>query len=739
MNWLLAAGLVALLAGGVFDIAVGVSRAAARVAPYVLAFVAAVLFGIVGALGVSGRPGRLGLETILGDGPMSFGPTGLVIDRLSGLFLLLTAVTAVPVCLVCAAWAARPERIIHRGLGGACCLTIGAVALIITADNVFGFVLAWELLTIGFYLLAGFNRADARHAGDSLSTVVFGKLSGAAVLLGFLLLAGAAHEFTFTALATLPRSPLRDAGFALLVAGFAVKVGLVPVHVWMPRGYQAAPGPLRAIMAGVAVNVGFYGMWRTLETLRVPPGWLAVAVLLIGAITALLGIAHATTHTNLAGVIAYSSVENGGLISVGYGVALIGAAISQPGLTAVGLMAATLQMVAHAFGKSLLFTATAGIEDATGTTELEALRGIAHRVPINAAGLAIGSLTLAGLPLTVGFVSEWFLLESLMQQFRVGHLPYALPMALAGALVALTVGFAAVAFVRVIGLIVLGPLPHHRTDNTAIRRGGDAGWVTAPALALLGIGCIGLAAIGPLWIRVLAAGLSPITPAGISDGSLKSPWVLQPVYAEFSALSPTWLSVTMPTLFVLVLAGTAVLSGGRMFTVRRVPAWRSATDGVTGDSHYTPFGFANPTRKVLATILLTSAELTVLERGPAGSPMSGTESSIAGRDNADLSDRPADHTGQQNSRPRPGWAQPADPGGFVRAGQPPPAEPAHAHLGYTTDVVEVFEHYLFTPLERLLTKTVRTAKIMQNGRLDAYLAYMLLAVMAVLAIAAGLV
>jgi len=179
-------------------------------------------------------------------------------------------------------------------------------------------------------------------------------------------------------------------------------------------------------MVAVAVNVGFYGMWRTLDLLRVPPGWLAVAVLLLGGCTALLGIAHATVQTDLANVVAYSSVENGGLISVGYGVVLIGAAVHRPPLVAVGLLAATLQLVAHALAKSLLFAATSGLEEATGTTELEALRGVAHRLPASGTGLAVGALTLAGLPLTAGFVSEWFLLESLMQQFRVPGLGYRL-------------------------------------------------------------------------------------------------------------------------------------------------------------------------------------------------------------------------------------------------------------------------------------------------------------------------
>jgi len=453
----------------------------------------------------------------------------------------------------------------------------------------------------------------------------------------------------------------------------------------MPRGYRAAPGPLRAVMAGVAVNVGFYGMWRTLDLLRVPPGWLAVIVLLLGGFTALLGIAHATVQTDLTEVVAYSSVENGGLISVGYGIALVGAAVGRPPLVAVGLLAATLQTVAHALAKSLLFSAVSGIEDATGTTELEALRGVGHRLPASGTGLAIGALTLAGLPLTVGFVSEWFLLEALMQQFRIGRLVYALPLALAGALVAITTGFAAVAFVRIVGLTVLGP-----REPREVMSGRDVGPLGVAGLALLGLGCVGVAAVAPLWIRVLIAGLNPVVGRDVAAGALKSEWVLQPVYAEFSALSPSWLAVVMPLLLLGVLGMSVAFGRGRMFAVRRVPVWRSATGGVTGENQYTPFGFANPTRKVLANLLLTQSELTVLERETGG-----------------------------------------------RTGDPH-YDAAGAHLGYTNDVVEVVERFLFRPLRRPLLLAVRIAKRLQNGRLDAYLAYMLIALLAVLAVVAGL-
>jgi formate hydrogenlyase subunit 3/multisubunit Na+/H+ antiporter MnhD subunit len=179
-------------------------------------------------------------------------------------------------------------------------------------------------------------------------------------------------------------------------------------------------------------------------------------VLVLGASSALLGIAHAAVQNRLSRVIAYSSIENTGLIVVGFGVALTGAGIGDRRLVAAGLLAATLQVVTHTLAKSLLFTSSAGIEAATGADDLEELRGRARRTPWSGFGLAVGSLTLAGLPPTAGFVSEWFLLESLMQQFRVPGLGYRLVLTLAGAAVALTVGFAGVTFVRLVGLICLG-------------------------------------------------------------------------------------------------------------------------------------------------------------------------------------------------------------------------------------------------------------------------------------------
>ena len=542
MSGLFAAGLILLAAAAAADLAGWRSGP-----PYVLGAAGSACLAVAGGFALAGRTVRLPVAGWLGQ-PLPVQPSAaLSADRLSGLFLVMAFGAAALVSVAFASWAPRPDTPTRRGLGADYALALGAVAVIVTARDAFTALFGWEALTIAFYLLAGSSR---RRSQAAQVTFAFGKLSGAALLAGLLLLAAKSHSISLASFTHVPGGAARTTAVVLLLAGFAVKAGLVPLQVWLPPGYAAAPGPARAIMAGVCVNVAFYGMWRTLALLGRPPGWLVGALLVLGAVTALLGIAHATVQNRLNRVIAYSSVENTGLIVVGFGVALTGAAVHDQRLIAAGLLAATLQMVAHTAAKSLLFTSAAGLEDAAGHDDLEQLRGAARSAPWSGFGLAIGSLTLAGLPLTAGFVSEWFLLE-------------------------------------------------------------------------------------------------------------------------------------IPSMLLVVVAFTWVASGRRMLRVRRVPAWRSATMGVEGADSYTAFGYANPARRVLTSILHTQAELRP----------------VVPDDGEDAADAP----------PQP-------------------------HLEYTSDVIEVVETYLYRPGRGLFGAVVTAAKRLQSGRLDAYLLYMLIALIAVIAV-----
>jgi len=211
-------------------------------------------------------------------------------------------------------------------------------------------------------------------------------------------------------------------------------------------------------------------------------------------------------------------------------------------------------------------------------------------------------------------------------------------------------------------------------------------------VALLAACPLVIAALTPLEIRVIAAGLSPVVPSGLTMGALKSPWVLQPVFAGFSILSPSWLWVEIPVMLGVVGLLAFALSGRRLVRVRRVPAWRSATIGVDGADSYTAFGYANPTRRVLAGVLHTRVE--VAELAPRGN----------------------------------GGGEPA--AGYDEEGVP--------HLRYDSDVVEVVESWLYRPAAWLFAGLVAAAKRLQSGRLDAYLLYMLVALVAVTAVVTAL-
>jgi hydrogenase-4 component B len=671
---LLVIGLACFAAGILADLLPGGRPRLVRQMPYLLGTAGSGCLLAAGLHATTASPVTVGLSGLPG-----VGSDALRIDPLAGFFLTLLFAIAAAVSACFVSWTRAAGRPHNRGIASGYLLVLASVAVIVTAAGAFLFLFAWEALTVAFYVLTSATRSRPAQAGASWATLGIGKVSGAALLFGFLLLAGRTGSLTIASWHAVAPGAVRDVAWTLVVVGFGAKLGVVPFGVWIPVGYPAAPGPARAAMAGIAANVGVYGLWRFFGVLGPPPAWLVIAILLAGGLTALLGIAFAAVQRRLSRMIAYSSIENAGLIITAYGIALTGAVIRSVPLAAVGLLAATLQAVAHAIAKSALFVSLASVEAAAGTDDLDALRGVGRRLRWSGAAFAAGAVTLAGLPPTIGFASEWFILEALMQEFRVPGLALRLGLAGAGALVALTTGLAALAFLRVLGLAFLGQ------PDAALDPRHEAGFFGKAGLCVLGVGCLGLAAVSPVEVRYIARGLSPLVPRAATDQALRSPWVLQPVFHGFSILSPSWLWVVMPVAFAAVLAGAVALSGGRYLRVRRVPAWHSATSGVSGPSAYTAFGFANPLRHVLGNVLGTRRAVAVI---PA----------------------------------RPDGRTPADA----------------AHVETRTVVIEPLETYLYRPLRVAALALARVARRLQSGHLSAYVAYMLIALLAALALTAAL-
>jgi hydrogenase-4 component B len=535
---------------------------------------------LVGSAAALGHPASVSLGSWLG-----FGHADLRIDGLAGVFLGLAGITGAAVSI---RYAERPPS---RSVTSLHATVLLSVAVVIGADQAFVFLLAWESLTVAIYLTAS---ADRRRSDSLLAGYLTGglnKISGGALLAAFALLHGRTGSFQFTdwhAIATAPGNA-RSVAFLLLLVGFAAKVGLPPLQAGLPASYECAPGPAGATLS-VALVAGFYGLWRLVfETIGPAVLWWGEVTLIVGALTALVGILYAIADDELPRFLGYSSVEHSGIALLGFGAAMIGQATGHSGLAAVGLLAATLHVIAHALSKTLALLATERIGRAAGATAMRPLGGLGRDLPRTSAALALATVTLAALPPFGGFVSEWFTLESLIQGFRIDDTLAQLLMALAAAALALTAGLGLLAFAKLFGSVVLG---RQRTIRGPLKEPTEPG----VGLVLLGACTALLGVLAPWEIRLLGHGLSATLGFNPAAEVISHPLVLGPVYADFSVLAPTWLGTVLVTFAV---ATATIVRVARPSRVRRSAPWVSGTAVEPRLVQYTPAGYSNPIRVVL--------------------------------------------------------------------------------------------------------------------------------------------
>jgi formate hydrogenlyase subunit 3/multisubunit Na+/H+ antiporter MnhD subunit len=491
------------------------------------------------------------------------------------------------------------------------------------------------------------------------------ELGGACILAAFALLYGKTGSFAFADWAHAGGSlgTARSVAFVLLLVGFGSKIGLLPLQAGLPPLYTAAPGATAATIA-IAFNAGFYGLFRLVfDTLGPGPDWWGEVVIVLGALSALVGILYAVAQDEIARFLGYSSVEHGGIILLGFGVALLGQSVHQRELAAAGLLAASLHLVMHGIAKTLAFLAAERVTAATGCRDLRPLGGLAPRLPRTATGFGLAVLSLAAMPPFGGFVSEWFVFEALLQSFRLDSTIARLIMALAAAILALTAGIGLLAFAKLYGGIFLG---RARSAFAALGEPDRATGILPLTLLALGLG-----AVAPWEIRWLGRGLRDVLGFDPAGSTISFPLVLGPVYEDFSVLAPTWLALGIPAFLV----ATALLV--RLLLrppVRRAPVWLSGTAPEVATVQYTPDSYANPIRVVLSTVYRFRRELE-------------------------------------------------------------PASDAEPHRRVvSTRVTPAFEAYLYDPLTRAALRLSGQARRLQSGRLGTYLLYILVVLIAALAL-----
>ncbi len=420
----------------------------------------------------------------------------------------------------------------------------GSMALVVLADNALLFLFAWEVMALcGFFLVrAEPDRRDAQKA--SWVYLAAAHVGTFAIFAFFASVGSARGSFDFSAWGGLGSGGAAASWLALLaLLGFGLKAGLVPLHFWLPGAHAAAPSHVSAVMSGVLLKTGIYGLFRTAGFFEAPPASWGAVLMVLGGVSGVLGVALALAQHDLKRLLAYHSVENIGIITMGLGIAMLGRSRGEPGLVLLGFAGSALHVVNHALFKSLLFLGAGSVQHATGTRDVERLGGLSRAMPWTAGLFLVGAAAISGLPPLNGFVSEWFVALGAVSALELAPLDRASFAVLVAPVLALVGALAAACFVKVQGSVFLG---NPRTKDAA-RAEESPGVMLVPMAALAGA-CVIVGLAPALLIAPLArgaaawSGMDPARLAGAAGAaSGTATWVSGVAFVLVGTVAGLWL------------------------------------------------------------------------------------------------------------------------------------------------------------------------------------------------------
>jgi hydrogenase-4 component B len=621
------------------------------------------------ALGGAAAAGGGGWSLIYGNTPVvspggvtvTGGPLQLQATCLAGVFTALLGVVAVAIALYA-------PRYHEPSAGTALYLAAYNVALlaclaVLAAGGMVTFLVAWETMSLACYLLILRHPRDLATARGAFWFLVLSEAGFLLVVAAFVILSSKTGQVTLAGIAARADAVpggWRAAAFLLALAGFGFKAGLVPLHVWLPEAHPVAPADGSAFLSGVVVKLGVYGIALFAFRLAPPAGsWPGLVTMGGGALTAAIGILYAMAERDIKRFLAFSTIENTGIIVCAFGAAMVFHAAGQQALWALLLIAGVYHVANHGCYKSLLFLEAGVTEHATGTRDMDRLGGLIRTLPRSAVIAFVGTLGIAALPPLNGFVSEWLIFQGLFQGFRTGSHLTAILIVLAAGTLGLTGGLAIYAFVRGFGIPYLG-MPRTRQAAAAAEDGQP---VLGPGL--LAVVCVALSVGAPVMLAALSRTARTVT--GVTLGPLLLPGKLTvlPAHADFAAFSPTYLTIFLAcALAVPLLIYRAGRPRARSVTV---PVWDGGIVSFKPRMQYSAMTFSAPTRVTFDALYRPSVSVS----------------------------RPSDD----------------DPAG--RSG------PVH----YEARVTPVFERYLYRPLVRALEWLADAVRPVQSGDVNLYLLY----------------
>jgi formate hydrogenlyase subunit 3/multisubunit Na+/H+ antiporter MnhD subunit len=530
-------------------------------------------------------------------------PFHLRLDPLSAFFLALLGAATCAVSLFSTDYF-RPSEGTAPGLVAfQYHVFVASMATVLIADDAYLFMVAWEAMALASYFLVITEHRIAAIRDAGFLYLFIAHIGAIAILLTFGVLQGGSGDYTFDGMrAARLQGAWPSLGFLLALVGFGAKAGLLPLHVWLPEAHPAAPSPVSALMSGVMLKTAIYALLRvTFDLLHAVVWWWGVVVLVDGLLTALFGVVFAAAQTDMKRLLAYSSMENIGIIAAGVGLAILFRAHDKTLLAAIALTAVLYHCLNHAMFKTLLFLATGAVLHATRERSLGRLGGLIRRMPWVAWLALVGTLAIAGLPPLNGFVSEWLLLQaflftpSLPQSFVNMLVPLA-----AGALV-LAVALAAYVMVKFYGVVFLG-----RPRDPDLAHAHDAGRYERVALAGLAAACVLLGVLPTFVIGVIDRVNTMLVGAAVIRPGVSSWLLLAPIDAQRASYSPLVMLAVVVAVVVLAIQVVHRLYHGR---VRTTGAWNCGSPEPTPRMQDSAEGFGQPIRQVFEPFFRMTREL----------------------------------------------------------------------------------------------------------------------------------
>jgi formate hydrogenlyase subunit 3/multisubunit Na+/H+ antiporter MnhD subunit len=529
-------------------------------------------------------------------------PMHMRLDALSRVFLVLLGSAAAGVSLFASGYFRKGEGTAPGLLGLQYHVFLASMGFVLLADDAYAFMVAWESMALASYFLVTSQHGIPEIRSAGFLYLLMAHVGAIAILLSFGILQGGTWQFTFDAMRAADLSTVwASAAFLLALFGFGAKAGLIPLHVWLPEAHPAAPSPVSALMSGVMLKTAIYGVLRvTFDLLGEPQWWWGLVPLALGLATALFGVVFAAVQTDMKRLLAYSSIENVGVLFTGIGLAIVFHGVGMDRLAALALVAVLYHALNHAFMKSLLFLGTGAVLHATGQRNLGRLGGLIHRMPWAGWLTLVGVLAIAGLPPLNGFVSEWLLLQSLLFSHEVPRPFVNMLLPLGAAVVALAAALAGYVMVKFFGVVFLG-----QPREASLSNAHDVDGLEKAGLAWLAIGCIALGLLPTQVIHALGHATGQLVGSAL-DLSGSPWWLIAPLPDRAASYSPAILLVVI----VAVVAVTfLVVRAVYRRPVRHAPPWDCGFGRLDARMQDTAEGFGQPIRHIFEAAFAMEREL----------------------------------------------------------------------------------------------------------------------------------